>query len=330
MAKDWNKRLSDTIALVKATAPPGFSGDRHVVATALEKWNRTAPADQRKRLSELMSQDGVPNRPAKEADRALRRAAILVQCAVTAPDPAGWAQKRSDVNATKADFATLYGAVLGSAYDSICSGELAAPNRDFLLASPLEFLEKHKITVTGKSASGPVEYGFAMEKGAYKILAGNPFKTATKLRAINVPAVLFNTVERSLDSITGTRSSDHDDCSLMLTTQFTGCTYCFMVSADGTSLVAAHIDPGGGVGRTSPHSGESISQTLRVNGGFKNGNGGVFRAYGRVADAGVFGYPKSATQMIITALTHSGRWHVYAQIAEGNGFRVERIDNLPG
>jgi hypothetical protein len=117
---------------------------------------------------------------------------------------------------------------------------------------------------------------------------------------------------------------------MMLTTQFTGCTYCFMVSGDGTSLVAAHIDPGGGVGRTSPHTGESISQALRANGGFNNGNGGVFRAYGRVADAGPFGYPKSATQMIITALKHHGRWQIYAQIAEGNGFRVERIDNLAG
>ena len=330
MAKDWNQRLSETITLVKTTAPPGFNGDRQVVVTALESWNRTAPADQRKRLSELMSQEGVPNRPSKEGDRALRRAALLLQCAVTYPDPAEWPQKRNDVNASKTGFAAFYGAALTSAHDSICSGALAGPNRDFLLASPQEFLEKYKITVSGKTTSGPVEYGFAMEKGAYKILAGNPFQTATKIRAINVPAVLFATVERSLDSITGTRSSDHNDCSVMLTTQFTGCTYCFMVSGDGSSLVAAHIDPGGGVGRTSAHSGESISQALRADGGFQNGNGGVFRAYGRVAAAGQFGYPKSATQMIITALKHNDRWQVYAQIAEGNGFRVERIDNLPG
>ena len=277
-----------------------------------------------------MSQEGTPNCPSKSADRALRRATILLQCAVTSPDPAGWAQKRSDVNASKTGFLGFYGAALGYAYDAVCSGALAAQNRDFLLASPQEFLEKFKITVTGKGTSAPFEYGFAMETGAYPILAGNPFQTATKLRAINVPAVLFATVERSLGAITGTRSSDHTDCSLMLTTQFTGCTYCFMVSGDGSSLVAAHIDPGGGVGRTSPHTGESISQALRATGGFDYGNGGVFRAYGRVADGGPFGYPKSATQMIITALKHNGRWQVYAQIAEGNGFRVERIDNLAG
>ena len=330
MAKDWNVRLTEAITLVKTTAAPGFSGDRHIVSTALEDWNRTAPADQRKRLSELMSQNGVVNRPSKEPDRALRRATLLLQCAVIDPNPANWAQKRSDVNASKTGFAAFYSAALTSAHDAICSGALAESNRDFLLASPQEFLEKYKITVTGKAASGPLEYGFAMEKGAYKILAGNPFRTATKIRAINVPAVLYDTVERSLGTITGTRSTDHNDCNVMLTTQFTGCTYCFMVSGDGSSLVAAHIDPGGGVGRTSTHSGESISQALRANGGFANGNGGVFRAYGRVGNAGQFGYPKSATQMIITALKHNSRWHVYAQIAEGNGFRVERIDNLPG
>jgi hypothetical protein len=328
MAKDWNTRLSKTITLVKSTAPPGFSGDRTVVVNALDRWNTTAPADQRKRLSELMSQEGTPNCPTRSPDRALRRAAILLQCAVTTPDPAGWAQKRADVNAAKTDFLMFYGAALGYAYDAVCSGALAPQNRDLLLTSPQDFLEQYKITVTGKGTSGPLEYGFSMEKGAYKILAGNPFRATTTLRAINVPAVLYATVERSLGAITGTRSADHADCSVMLTTQFTGCTYCFMVSGDGGSLVAAHIDPGGGVGRTSVHTGESISQALRATGGFANGNGGVFRAYGRVADAGQYGYPKSATQMIITALKHNDRWQVYAQIAEGNGFRLERIDNV--
>jgi len=330
MAKDWNRRLSEAITLVKATAPAGFTGDRQVVVTALERWNRTTAADQRKRLSELMSQDGAPNRPSSSTDRGLRRAAILLHCAIVTPDPAGWAQRRSDINAFKTSFAAMYAAALTSAHDAICSGPLADTNRDLLLTSPRDFLEKYKITVTGKNTSAPFEYGFAMEKGAYKILVGNPFQTTTKIRAINVPAVLYATVERSLGAITGTRSSDHADCGVMLTTQFTGCTYCFMISGDGGSLVAAHIDPGGGVGRTSAHTGESISAALRAGGGFANGNGGVFRAYGRVAEAGQYGYPKSATQMIITAVKHNGRWEVYAQIAEGNGFRVERIDNLAG
>jgi len=44
--------------------------------------------------------------------------------------------------------------------------------------------------------------------------------------------------------------------------------------------------------------------------------------------AGQFGYRKSATQMIIIALKHNGRWEVFAQIADGNGSRVERIDNM--
>jgi len=152
----------------------------------------------------------------------------------------------------------------------------------------------------------------------------------TNFRAINVPAVLFETVKGSLDSLTGTDSSDFGDCSVMLTTQFTGCTYCFMMSADRSRLMAAHIDPGGGVGRTSEHSGESVSKALRETGGFRNGNFGVFRAYGRVADKSQYGYPLTATQMIITALKGKNGWKVFAQIAEANKFRVARIDKQAG
>jgi hypothetical protein len=102
-----------------------------------------------------------------------------------------------------------------------------------------------------------------------------------------------------------------------------------MVSADGASLVAAHIDPGGGIGRTTTHTGQSVSQALRANGGFRNGNGGTFRAYGRVNDENRdFGYPMSADQMIIAALKVENRWRVYAQITEGTGWRVKRIDDI--
>ena len=87
-----------------------------------------------------------------------------------------------------------------------------------------------------------------------------------------------------------------------------------------------HIDPGGGVGRTSTHTGESVSKALRENGGFRNGNGGVFRAYGRVSNGAEYGYPLTASQMIITALKGKSGWKIFAQIAEANGFRVERID----
>ena len=329
MAKDWNRRLTEAVTLVKGTAPAGFVGDRQVVANALEGWMRTAAGDQRKRVSELMSQEGVVNRPAQAADRGYRRASILLKCALIEPDPTKWAEQKKFVNDTKSQsaIASIYAATLTDAHDAVCTGSLAGPNRDLFLTSPLEFLQKYKITVSGKGVSGPFEYGFAMDHGAYKIMAGNPHQTTTNLRAINVPAVLYSTIEDSLGAITGTRSSDHADCSVMLTTQFTGCTYCFMVSKDGSSLVAAHIDPGGGVGRASTHTGQSISKALRASGGFSNGNGGVFRAYGRVADGSAdFGYPQSSTQMIIVALVHKGRWQVYAQISQGAGFRVERID----
>jgi hypothetical protein len=275
-----------------------------------------------------MSQEGAPNRPANEPDRTWRRAIILIDCAFNVPDSANWQQKASDVNKEITAFANIYGRALEEAHDNLCSGALAAGNLNFLLADPKGFLQKYKIVVSGKPTSGTFEYGLSMGQGKYKLKPGDTLST-TKLRAINVPAIFYDSVKQSLDSITGTRSSDYD-CSVMLTTQFTGCTYCFMISADGSSLVAAHIDPGGGVGRTTTNTGQSISQALRANGAFKNGNGGAFRAYGRVNDENLdFGYPMSADQMIITALKVNSHWRVYAQITEGTGWRVKRIDDVP-
>src|SRR5262245_47511604 len=139
MAKDWNKRLTETITFIKATPVPGFSGDRSYVTTAVDDWNRTAPADRRKQLSELMSQEKAPNRPSKEPDRAYRRATILLRCAVIDPDPSKWPGESNSLNRDKASPSGLYPMTVGTAYDTVGSGAKAGPNRDFLLASPKEF-----------------------------------------------------------------------------------------------------------------------------------------------------------------------------------------------
>jgi len=53
-------------------------------------------------------------------------------------------------------------------------------------------------------------------------------------------------------------------------------------------------------------------------------------SYGCVADKSQYGYPPSATPMIITALKGKNGWKVFAQNADANGFRVERIDKPTG
>jgi len=332
MAKDWNQRLTETIAFIKKTPVPGFSGDRSYVTEAVDDWNRTAPADQRKQLSELMSQEKALNRPSKGADRAYRRGRILVTCAVIDPDPTKWADTSNSINRNTAPPGAAYNITFKSAYDVVGSGAKAGPNLAFLLASPREFLEKYKISVSGRKESAPFEYGIAMDGGMYKISAGNPTRIKTNFRAINVPAVLYETVKGSLGSLTGTDSSEGDNqqCGVMLTTQFTGCTYCFMVSADRSRLMAAHIDPGGGAGRKSVYDGETVSKALRGGGGFRNGDFGVFRAYGRVSDKSLYGYPMDATQMIIVAIKGKNGWKVFAQISKTDGFSVERIDKATG
>jgi hypothetical protein len=92
---------------------------------------------------------------------------------------------------------------------------------------------------------------------------------------------------------------------------------------NGANLAPVHIDPGKGTGIT----GRQISQQLRNNGGFSNGNGGTFKAYGRVnPGAGLFGYSQAAHQTIIVAVKRGGGWRVFAQIDMGTNLTVERID----
>ena len=104
----------------------------------------------------------------------------------------------------------------------------------------------------------------------------------------------------------------------------------FDAAIDALEEASAARDPGGGVGRTSVYDGETVSKALREGGGFRNGNFGVFRAYGRVADKSQYGYPLDATQMIIVALKGKNGWKVFAQISKTDGFRVERIDKATG
>jgi hypothetical protein len=157
-----------------------------------------------------------------------------------------------------------------------------------------------------------------MRKGAYTLDCIGTFRGKIQINAINVPATPYSRVQGSPGALTATLSSLDPSCNLMLTTQFIGCCYCFMVNE--TNLAAAHIDPEKKV------TGQHVSQQLRAHGGFSNGVGGTFRAYGRVDDGSrTYGYPQSAYQMIIVAVRQRA-WEVYAQIAREKTWDTRRID----
>jgi len=322
MTKNVDTRLTETIAFVQANPVADFIGDFNAVVAALTAWNNTANPADRTTLSKLMSQEKTANRPGNKKDRAYRRAAILLRCALKEPQTE-WVKTANGTNSSTKPASGVYASALNEGRDGhFSSAAVAQANLDLLQAHPRRFLGQFKLTINGKSTSQRCTYGFYMVGGTYKLDCYFPGLGNVTVDAINVPATPYVNVQGNPGAIPATLSSLSAACTLMLTTQFTGCSYCFMVN--GGSLAAAHIDP---QGKATGTTGQQVSQDMRANGGFANGNGGTFKAYGRIADgSGLFGYPMAAQQMTIVGVKRGVDWRVYAQIELGDHRDVERID----
>ena len=321
MSKDVETRLQETIQFVRTHPPTNFFGDFNLIVQGLSTWYRTAGATTRRTLSLLMSQEKAPNRPQNETDRAYRRACILMKCALAVPETQ-WTATAALINGYTSNFSGCYMLNLEESRDKIYSStSIARQNLTLLKTHPKQFLNQYKIIVNGKPQGQRLSYGFYMEKAIYRLDCWFPFRGLVTEDAINVPATPYASVQNNLGNIQATLSSVDTSYDLMLTTQFTGCCYCFMVN--GGDLAAAHIDP---QGKTTGITGQHISQQIRANGGFSNGNGGTFEAYGRIAvGSGLFGYPQTAQQMIIVAVKKAGAWRLYAQSDMGTHITAERI-----
>lgn len=322
MTKDAAVRLKETIQFIGRHHPPDFVGNT-VLVQALNTWRQGASPATWKALSQLMSQEKAPHRPNNKTDRSYRRACILVKCALELQQ-GQWGNEAARVNnGYRNYFADFYNDQMGSTRDALYSARgLAGQNLQLLKTQTKRLLQQYKLRVNGMPQAQVFTYSFYMSNGVYWLDCILPPNGRTTVNAINVPATPYVNVQNGLGNIQPTLSSIDDNCDLMLTTQFTGCCYCFAVN--GGDLAAAHIDP---QGHTTGFTGQYIAQQLRDNGGFSNGNGGVFHAYGRVAagsnDPG--GYPQAAHQMIIVAVKRNGGWRVYAQTDMGTHFTAERI-----
>ncbi len=325
--KEWNKRLTDTIDQIALSNAPGFTGDKALIVTSLRSWLAAAPLTERKEISELMSQDGLANKPGK-ADRASRRAQILLQCALVKRNKADWPAVKHFVN--HSSLGTTIKGAMDMAHDAIYSGQAQGDtNKNRLITHTREFLERFRVSVASKPAAGIYEHSFFMLNGEYRITpyVQNP-PSAVSVSAMNMPATKFSLVKDNLGAIPGMHTATYNEeplgSNLLLTTQFSGCSYCFMLNADRSSLITAHIDPEKGQGV----DGAAIAKRLAATGSFANGNGGVFRVYGRTTDDSKFGYGDG--NMIIIAVRRDGKWEIWAQLTAVSGARtVERIDNSP-
>jgi len=318
--KNAHVRVQDTIQFIQSQRPPAVSPAAFAGLTAaLAVWSTNAPQPARQQLSLLMSQNGTTNRPPSSQDRKYRRAMILLKCAIVDPN-GNWAQLAQGVNNQAINgLAVQYGWAMEAARDAAFStAPLVTNELNQLLTQTRRFMNSYKLVVNGQPNGGLIQYGFYMQQGAYYLDCFQA-QHGAQVQAINIPAQPYAGIVNTLGQIQATLADIAQGHTLALTTQFTGCCYCF--ERQGTNLAAAHIDP---QGRATGVTGQQIQQALQ-GGGFANTIGGPFRAYGRV-NGNQFGYPQAAQQMIVVAVARNNRWRVYAQIDLGNNnIQVERL-----
>lgn len=340
MAKKSQERLSQTIAFIEKQGAVGMDKPKwDVVIAALKDWNKNAPINDRQTVSGLMSFDqDKTGRASDKTNRAYKRSAILLACVFrTLPNPTSFKTLSDDIRRKTEAPKSSFTNELWGCYDQAASApSQAQPFFDRLIRDPKEFLRSHDFLPATGAEGGRRWFYFYLGNGKWKVNV-NPTEPAgrVKFQAMVVPPTLFSEALRTDGSLKGTRSKDSAGCQIMLTTQFTGCSFCFSIKDN--SLVAAHVDPGGGIGRQSDYSGEDVRKAMKNHTRFKNHNGGAFKVYGRRELAtGGFGYGKykdggkkvASTQMVIIGLLREGGWKLYSQQTFVDKSKlVQRIDN---
>ncbi len=175
-------------------------------------------------------------------------------------------------------------------------------NQDILvndfMGSPEKFLTKNIVVIYGiKADRQPTnnvgKFGFYFEASKDRYVFSSPCKTpgAHMFDAFNVPAVVWvNVPNRGTNAATGSFADIQGipltgAPNIMLTTQFTGCTFC--VNEVGGTVYAAHIAPSNSAGALRGDTIYSIDPTTLAEqvgqtGDFANGRGlASVRVYGR-------------------------------------------------
>jgi hypothetical protein len=220
---------------------------------------------------------------------------------------------------------------------------------------PLQFLTDNPIMISGSTANSganqnivPFQFGYDPSKDRYVFSPANPPKTGHyPISPASIPAMNWWDVpgrgnvlaNGSFAQIHGTKLSGSD---IMLTTQFTGCSFC--MKTHGGMHYAAHISPASVLSAHAAFKTDGLTLANQlcgtvvnvVGGNFANAAGpGLFRVYGRDRGNGPFpnGYPFTASHLVyccIIGFEENGAWQLYCQHVEADGqfFKVPSVVNI--
>jgi hypothetical protein len=350
--KNSTVRLTEAVNFITTTHVAGATPDvKAALVAAIRNWRTITATPVQTQLSNAMSQQGVVNRSGTQANRQYRRATIFLKCAISDPTPGHWAGVAAHENLNGgADYAERYRLAVRSAIDACHNTVLAATGLiQSLKTNPGRFLNSYKLMVDGPGASQREQYGVRMDDLVLKVRIQLTTAPVIQTSAVKVGVTSWLAVRipgGGTNPLVGTDSAAYAGADLMLTTQFTGCTYCFQKNPAGTEVKAAHVDPGAALNGTRlPHlanvrggiaapgviysfAGDAISAELRASGAFANPYGGTFRAHGRNFAAAVptDGYDGTANSVIILCIKIGGVWEIWRQKGTATAFSGVRID----
>jgi hypothetical protein len=344
MVKGAQKRLDATVEFVRKE--PNLRAEvRQVVADYLEYFmdiDRVGPVyttkQHLKTFSESLSQRNNPN-SGEKAERHYRRALHMMYQSL------GDSPARAAVD-------TMAEAALAPAFRKLAkevylywdkTGAACRAKLDKLRSSPRQFLEENEIFINGHKKKetghvrGPAWFLVSYEPGRKRFVfepMGSEQDRADqpgyRFQAISVPAVAHDDASehRNLQELIPTELTGLD---IMLTTQFSGCSFCLQQS--GGKVYAAHISPDEARTKQDPIA---LADTLRgtgaaAGGAFKGVGGSGFRVYGRGESdvKGDAGYAKALKAMLIIGVrSKTGTWEVFSQhvdMGKGSKPKVYRI-----
>jgi hypothetical protein len=349
ITKKADERITETLDYLTKTAVVRY-GERQYV----EKYVRTfldtkfpggwSGNQQFKSFSESLSMTGVTN-PGNEEHRKMRRLLMLL-----------WKAMGNDTiaNAVPALGAGTLASELRMTIRKamLCSGQLSGDDwtaryvlTNIIARDPLDFLTENKIIIRGSTKDSGLnqnlvtfEFGYEplSDRYAFNAPASKPTPGYHGFSASSVPAVNWwdvpgrggNLNAGSFAQIRGTQVSG---ATIMVTTQFTGCSFC--MKSSGGHLWAAHISPASVKSEHAAYKTDGRTLATQVcgdvatvtGGDFANAPGTLpFRVYGRDKGNGKFpgGYPFTASGLqyaCIIGFEENGAWQLFCQHTSAAG-----------
>ena len=347
--KDAQKRIDETIDYIGNQVADAAERQtvQRFVSTKLQQM--TGPGGSVKGISDPMSMNDLDTR-GTEDERKKRRSMIMIE--MVGGMMVGVTAKSMGSGEVSMKFHRAMQTLRWVVDQNVGTGLIIRSEYDTLVSSPLTFLQAYPVLVFGSETDGMMTQYFVYEKPAmmgapnkfafYSAKMNKHFPKSPQVSVINVPGVVWRDVpgrthDNKSGSFAGVVGTDLDGASVMLTTQFSGCTFC--VNEHGGKSFAAHIMPGAEAikGSDLQGGGEALAKQLAgqsapvVGGNFAApcAAGGTFEVYGRgysniAGKAG--GYSGDGGTMTLIGIKGTGGWNFFSQeVSAGTVTRVVQI-----